>query len=109
MRVVGWHPNIAAKWGPITIWSPEVAAKWKEQVWNPSDMKYWINKGFNLTDTDKWKLLGITAHIHRNPGDHSITLKQWDNWNETSSITEAADWIEAGVATKFLDVVTVLF
>ncbi|KAJ9065061.1 hypothetical protein DSO57_1023696 [Entomophthora muscae] len=102
MRVVGWHPNMAAKWGPFTTWSPEVAAEWREQVWNSDDMKYWLNKGFTLTNTDKWKLLGITAHIHSNLGDCPITLKQWGNWHETSSITEAANWIKAGFTPELV-------
>ncbi|KAJ9084034.1 hypothetical protein DSO57_1028347 [Entomophthora muscae] len=96
MRVVGWYPNIAAKWGPFTTWSPEVVAEWRAQEWNPADMKYWLIRGFTLTKADKWKLLGITAHIHSNLGERPITLKQWGNWHETSSIAKAADWIEAG-------------
>ncbi|KAJ9088222.1 hypothetical protein DSO57_1025195 [Entomophthora muscae] len=94
MRVVGWHPNIAAKWGPFTTWSPETAAEWRAQGWNPTDMKYWLNKGFAITYADKWKLLGITAHIYSNLGDRPISLEQWGNWRETSSITKADNWIE---------------
>ncbi|KAJ9089216.1 hypothetical protein DSO57_1015150 [Entomophthora muscae] len=102
MRVVGWHPNIAAKWGPFTTWSPETKAEWRAQRWNPVDMKYWLNKGFTITDADIWKLLGITAHIHSNLGDCLISLEQWGNWRETSSITKAANWIEAGFTPKLV-------
>ncbi|KAJ9065817.1 hypothetical protein DSO57_1015645 [Entomophthora muscae] len=102
MRVVGWHPNIAAKWGPFTTWSPETAAEWRAQGWNPAYMKYWLNKGFIITDADKWKLLGITSHIHSNLGDCPISLEQWGNWQETSSITKAAGWIEAGFTPELV-------
>ncbi|KAJ9087870.1 hypothetical protein DSO57_1028865 [Entomophthora muscae] len=65
-------------------------------------MKYWLNKGFANIDTDKWKKLGITAHIHSNLGYCPISLKQWDNWWETSSITKAANWIEAGFTPELV-------
>ncbi|KAJ9062000.1 hypothetical protein DSO57_1015240 [Entomophthora muscae] len=65
-------------------------------------MKYWLNKGFTITDTDKWKMLGITAHIQSNLGDFPISLEQWGNWQETSSITKAADWIEAGFTPELV-------
>ncbi|KAJ9067558.1 hypothetical protein DSO57_1037951 [Entomophthora muscae] len=102
MRVVGWHPNIAAKWGPFTTWSPETAAEWRAQGWNPVDMKYWLNKGLTITDVDKWKLLGITAHIHSKLGDRPSSLEQWGNWQETSSIPKAANWIKAGFTPELV-------
>ncbi|KAJ9072625.1 hypothetical protein DSO57_1025531 [Entomophthora muscae] len=70
-------------------------------------MKYWLKRGFNLTNMNKWKLLGISAHIYSNLGDRLITLKQWANWRETSSITKAAKWIETGftpdLVVKWMD------
>ncbi|KAJ9048727.1 hypothetical protein DSO57_1031870 [Entomophthora muscae] len=65
-------------------------------------MKYWLNKGFTITDADKWKLLGITAHIHSSLGDCPISLEQWGNWQETSSITKAANWIKAGFTPELV-------
>ncbi|KAJ9048572.1 hypothetical protein DSO57_1033799 [Entomophthora muscae] len=65
-------------------------------------MKYWLNKGFTITNADKWKLLGITSHIHRNLGDCPIFLEKWDNWREMSSITKEADWIEAGFTPELV-------
>ncbi|KAJ9075244.1 hypothetical protein DSO57_1037906 [Entomophthora muscae] len=95
---MGWHPNTAAKWGSFTTWSPETAVEWRAQGWNPADMKYWLNKGFTITDADKWKLLGH----HSNLGDHPISLEQWGSWRETTSITEAANWIEAGFTPELV-------
>ncbi|KAJ9076755.1 hypothetical protein DSO57_1023163 [Entomophthora muscae] len=65
-------------------------------------MKYWLNKGFIITDVDKCKLLGITANIHSNLGDRPISLEQWGNWRETSSITKAVNWIEAGFTPELV-------
>ncbi|KAJ9065156.1 hypothetical protein DSO57_1022675 [Entomophthora muscae] len=59
-------------------------------------MKYWLQQGESLEAAMTWRKEGITTKTHMTIGPLKISVEEWREWRNVTSIAEAAVWIARG-------------
>ncbi|KAJ9063283.1 hypothetical protein DSO57_1001721 [Entomophthora muscae] len=49
-----------------------------------------------MEDAKSWQGVEVTTQLHRTLENHKITLQEWEIWRHTTSLVDAATWIEQG-------------
>ncbi|KAJ9052651.1 hypothetical protein DSO57_1032195 [Entomophthora muscae] len=49
-----------------------------------------------MEDARLWQEVGVTTQLHKTLNMKKITLDEWELWRHTTSLAEAAEWIEKG-------------